>query len=259
MTVHTGKRFKALISSGAAISLAHTSIYNMIEDCYKTKILPAVVHLKTADGSSMLPLSKATLHLCIADFKFSHTFMMCDKLPETDILFGIDILKRYSLSYCWGSDKQLFIQREGSFLTYTRNCEQQHNIAVVKSTLKITPRHNGIIPIKIKGHSFKDHMAYFIRNEHTNKGIDPNIHVIDGIYNIKGRSTLHVLVANYTNKGQCIGHMESSIHHMPHTPVKSITTQKIIDEHVQLDTFTPPLHTLLGNMRKSLNQLLETY
>ena len=30
----------------AAISLACTSVYNMIEDCYKTKILPAAVHLK---------------------------------------------------------------------------------------------------------------------------------------------------------------------------------------------------------------------
>ena len=30
-------------------------------------------------------------------------------------------------------------------------------------------------------------------------------------------------------------------------------------EHVQLDAFTLPLHTLLGNMRKSLNQLLETF
>ena len=33
----------------------------------------------------------------------------------------------------------------------------------------------------------------------------------------------------------------------------------MIDEHVQPDTFTPPLHTLLGDVRKSLNQLLETF
>ena len=33
----------------------------------------------------------------------------------------------------------------------------------------------------------------------------------------------------------------------------------MIDEHVQHDTFTPPLHTLLGDMRKSLNQLLEKF
>ena len=34
--------------------MAHTSVYNMSEDCYNTKILPAAVHLKTADKSSML-------------------------------------------------------------------------------------------------------------------------------------------------------------------------------------------------------------
>ena len=186
----------------------------MIEDCYKTKILPAAVHLKTTDGSSMSSLGKATLHLCIANFKLSHTFIICDKLPQSDISFGIDIQKRYSLSYCWDSDKQLFIQREGSSLTYTRNCEQQHNIAVVKFTLKILLRHNGIIPIKIKGHNLKDPVGYFIIYQNTKKGLDPNIYVIDGIYNIKGRSTSHILVANYTSKhvtfhkGQCRGHME---------------------------------------------------
>ena len=46
---------------------------------------------------------------------------------------------------------------------------------------------------------------------------------------------------------------------MPQTSVNSLTTQKMIDKHVQPDTFTPPLHTLLGNVKKSLNQLLETF
>ena len=53
--------------------------------------------------------------------------------------------------------------------------------------------------------------------------------------------------------------MEPSIDHMPQTPVNSMTTQKVIDEHIQPDTFTPPLHTLLGNVRKSLNQLSERF
>ena len=63
VTVLAGKRFKALTDSGAALSLGCSSIYNMIEDCYNTKMLPAVVHLKTEDGSAMSSLGKATLHL----------------------------------------------------------------------------------------------------------------------------------------------------------------------------------------------------
>ena len=45
-TVYAGKRFRALTDSGAAISLMCMSVYNMIEDHYKTSILPAGVHLK---------------------------------------------------------------------------------------------------------------------------------------------------------------------------------------------------------------------
>ena len=37
VTVHAGKRFKALINSGAAISLMHTTVYNMVEHCYKNQ------------------------------------------------------------------------------------------------------------------------------------------------------------------------------------------------------------------------------
>ena len=88
----------------------------------------------------MSSLGKATLQLCITSFKFSHTFITCDKLLDTGIVFAIGIQKRYSLSYSWDADKQLFIQREGSFLTHTRNCEQNHAIDVVKSPLKIPPR-----------------------------------------------------------------------------------------------------------------------
>ena len=68
VTVHAGKRFKAQIDSGAALSLAHNSSYNMIDDQYKTEILPAAVHLKTADGSAMSLLGKATLHPHNANF-----------------------------------------------------------------------------------------------------------------------------------------------------------------------------------------------
>ena len=169
VTVHAGKRFKALIDSGAALSLACTSIYNMIEDHYKTKILPAAVHLKTADGSSMSSLGKATLHLCIANFKFSHNLHHMWQATRHRYFIWYRYTKRYSLSYSWDADKQLFIQREGSFLTYTRNCEQQHNIAVVKSPLKIPPRHNGIIPVTIKGHNLKAPVGYF-SNQHISTG-----------------------------------------------------------------------------------------
>ena len=53
--------------------------------------------------------------------------------------------------------------------------------------------------------------------------------------------------------------MEPFINHMLQTPVKIITTQKMIDEHVQSDNFMPPLHTLPGNVRKSPNQLFGTF
>ena len=40
---------------------------------------------------------------------------------------------------------------------------------------------------------------------------------------------------------------------MLQTSINSLNTQKMIDEHVHQDTFTSPLHTLPGNVRRHLN------
>ena len=62
VTVHVGKHLKTLIDSGATISLICKSVYNLMEDHYKTYILPAAFNLWTADGSSMSSMGKASLH-----------------------------------------------------------------------------------------------------------------------------------------------------------------------------------------------------
>ena len=73
-------------------------------------------------------------------------------------------------------------------------------LGTVKSMLKIPPRHNGIVPIKISGPSITTHTAHFIADDSTHKGKDPTINIIEGIHKIKDRSTVNVIVSNYSNK-----------------------------------------------------------
>ena len=114
-------------------------------------------------------------------------------------MFGIDIQKKFSLSYAWDKERNCYIQKDGRFLTYTRNCEQKVTIGIVKSTLKIPLRHNGAVPINIKCHTITEHMAYLISDQDSMKGKDPNINIINSIHNIKGKH-VKVLVSNYPNK-----------------------------------------------------------
>ena len=53
--------------------------------------------------------------------------------------------------------------------------------------------------------------------------------------------------------------MELSIDTMPQASVNSITTLKMMDEKVQLDTVKPPLHNLSPGIKWSLDKLLETF
>ena len=113
-------------------------------------IQPTTAKLNTADGSPMMELGSTALNLWIAKFKFTHNFTICDQLPETELIFVINIQK-FSLSYAWDKDKNCYIQWNGTFLVYTHSCNCTATIGTVKSTLKIPPRHNGVIPIKISG------------------------------------------------------------------------------------------------------------
>ena len=185
VTVYAGKHYQALIDSGAAISLIRHSTYKQIEDCYKTPIQLMAAKLNTADGSLMTTLGSTALHLCIADFKFMHNFIICNQLPDMELIFSIDIQKKFSLSYAWDKDQQCYIQWNGRFLTFTQATTQKATIGTVRSTLKIPPRHNDVVPIKIRGPLITTHTAHFVTDDSTPKGRDPNINIIDGIHKIK--------------------------------------------------------------------------
>ena len=200
VTIHVRKCYQALIDSGAAISLIRHSTYKQIEDCYKTPIQSIATKLNTVDGAPMTILGSTALHLCIADFKFTHNFIICNQLPDTELIFGIDIQKKFSLSYAWDKDQQHYIQCNGRFLAFTHATTQNATVGTVKSTLKIPPRHNGVILIKISGQQLTTDTAHFVTDGSTHKGKDPNINIIDGIHKIKDRTTIHMIVSNYTNK-----------------------------------------------------------
>ena len=132
--------------------------------------------------------------------------------------------------------------------THTSNCKA--TIGTVKSTLKIPPRHNGVVPLKISGPLISTHTAHFITDDSTPKGRDPNINIIDGICQIKDRTSLNILVSNYTNKhltfhkGEYIGHLEPIVldpaDQRDAHQANSIILKKMMSETVTPDTFDPP-------------------
>ena len=165
----------------------------------------------------MSAIGTTTLHLRFSEFKFTHNFIICDQLLETELIFGIDIQRKFSPSYAWDKERNCYIQREGKFLVYTNTCVRKATIGTVKSTLRIPPQCNGVIPIKISGPIIEEHMAYFITDDNTSKGKDPNINIISSIHKIKGKTSVNILVSNYTNKhltfhrGEYVRHLEPAV------------------------------------------------
>ena len=185
VTVQAGNCYQALIDSGATISLIRHSTYKQIEDCYKTPMQPTAAKLNTADGLPMTTLGSTALHLCIVDFRFTHNFIICNHLLDTELIFSINIQKKFSLSYTWDKGQQCYIQQNGKFLAFTLATTQKATIGTVKSTLRILPRHNGVVPIKLSGPLITTDTAHFVTDDSTPKERDSNINIIDGIHRSK--------------------------------------------------------------------------
>ena len=112
-------------------------------------------------------------------------------------------------------------------------------------------------------------MSYFLTDDSTPKGKDPNINIIDGIHMIKGKTSVNILVSNYTNKhltfhkGEYIGHLEPAV--LDSTDQKethqtnSVTLKKMMSETVTPDTFNPPQHGLSTAVQNDLELLLQEY
>ena len=120
ITVHMGKCYKALLDSGATISLLRYSTYQKIEDCYKTPIQCTTTKLNTADGSPMSALGMTALHLRIAGFKFTHNLIICNQLPKTELIFGIDIERVFNLLHLGQRKKLLNSKRRKIFNIYKK-------------------------------------------------------------------------------------------------------------------------------------------
>ena len=97
-------------------------------------------------------------------------------------------------------------------------------------------------------------MAYFLTDDSTPKGKDPNINIIDGIHRIKGKTSVNILVSNYTNKhltfhkGEYIGHLEPAVldstDQQETQQTNNVTLKKMMSETVTPDTFNRPCHEL---------------
>ena len=127
------------------------------------------------------------------------------------------------------------------------------------------------MPVKISGPVIETHMAYFLTDDSTPKGKDPNINITSGIHKIKGKTSVNVLVSNYTNKritfhkGEYIGHLEpavmdnKAIDQQETHQTNSVTLKKMMAEMVTPDTFNQPCHELSTGVQNDIDLLLQKY
>ena len=135
------------------------------------------------------------------------------------------------------------------------------NWVSVAKTIRIPPKHNGVISVSIKGHDIKTPTACFLGSQYT----DTDVKLVDGVHNISRNTTLQVLVINNSNhhvnfpKGMKIGHLEPPIDDLTQILINSATTQRMLPETVKPDSFMPPKYQLEPTIQQQLDFLLRTF
>ena len=111
-------------------------------------------------------------------------------------------------------------------------------------------------------------MAYFLTDESTPKGRDPNINIIDGIHKIKGKTSVNILVSNTNkhltfHKGEYIRHLKPAVldstDQQETHQTNSVTLKKMMSESITPDTFNSPCHELSAAVQDNLKLLLQEY
>ena len=135
------------------------------------------------------------------------------------------------------------------------------NRVSIAKTIRIPPKHNGVISVSIKGHNIKTPTACFIGSQY----MDTEVRLIDGVHDISRNATLQVLVINNSNqhvnfpKGMMIGHLEPPIDHLAQIPINSAITQWMLPETIKPDSFTPSKYQLDSTTQQQLDYLLGTF
>ena len=116
------------------------------------------------------------------------------------------------------------------------------NRVSVAKTIRIPPKHNGVISVSIKEHDIKTPTACFIRSQYT----DTEVKLVDRVHDIPCNTTLQVLVINNSNHHVNFpkGHLEPPIDDLTQIPINSATTQQMLSETIKPDSFTPPKYQL---------------
>ena len=107
------------------------------------------------------------LQLRIADFKFAHHFIICDRLPDMEILFGIDIQKNFPCQMSGIRKRTVTYRRTTGFSPTPETVEQKATIGL-SSQLSKYHQHNGIVPIKIRHQQSRSNKGERSQHKHYN-------------------------------------------------------------------------------------------
>lgn len=203
-----GQRYRALVDTGADISLIHSRVYNQVK---KTVRLEASdISLQTVNGEPLRFRGKVTIPLQIGKEKVSHTFLVVDGISR-NVLLGRDFCQKNKVRLYYDLQR---IRINGAYIPLE---DDGHVTSQVYSAKQVTLRPNESVLFRGRirhGAVTSDNTYQMTAADRGMIADEPGLIVERTLTKIRNRNNVPVLITNTTKKsvtlprGKVVGRLE---------------------------------------------------
>lgn len=214
------QRFRALVDTGAEVSLMHRRVYDCLK--VKPKFTFKRVNLQTANGSSLKVDGGIKVTLNIGGTDLIQEFLVVQDLNR-NVILGLDFMKEHRVRLYFDLKSMKIADK-----VYVNLEEDIHISSTVRMKHKVTlkPRTAKICLGKVRpSPDLPTNVTYEVTQ--IDKGFivnEPGLQIINSVSKLNGRRNIHVLVVNNTDKHQTIYRhgLIAKINHVGEQNVKTV-------------------------------------
>ena len=188
------QNFRALVDTGADISLIHSRVYKRIKN--EVKLQPVRARLQTVNGNPLIPLGRVSLSFRVGTEKVEHSFLVVDDINK-NIILGRDFCTRQGVRLYYDLNRM----RVGkSYIPLEEDGHYTHQIRAARKII-LRPREGIVVRGKVSDKIKMGSKLYTVQP--PTKGYvsdEPAIRIENSVGKMKMRTNIPVLMMNSSDK-----------------------------------------------------------
>ena len=139
---------KSLWDTGAGKSVCSKTVYNEIDDEFKSPLRPSPIKIRAANQTYISNLGECTLKFRLGREEFTYDFLVSDGLGQ-DIILGYNFASDHLIGTIWDQEKRMWLTKDGRKMAPTLNHFELNSIVTVAENTLIPAYSNAKVVCQI--------------------------------------------------------------------------------------------------------------